>query len=90
MLPDDDTLINAYRRVVYVRRLNVEINRANAEAKKESESVEIPDELRQRVEQLIKEQPATSWDDALYQIADGQDGVDEQNSAGRPKRKRQS
>lgn len=68
VIPDGDTLMAAYRRAVYVHRLNAQLEQANAEARRASEEVDMPPELRQEVEQLIARYPAMSWDAAVAEI----------------------
>lgn len=69
LIPDSDTLMTAYRRALYVHRLNTQLEKISTKARRQSEKADIPPELQRAVEQLITEHPAMSWDSALAAIA---------------------
>jgi Protein of unknown function C-terminus (DUF2399) len=65
VIPDDQTLEAAYRRAERIAKIQALIDEAE-QAK--DDSIEIPDNLAERVQELFKTHPALSWDQALLQI----------------------
>jgi hypothetical protein len=69
IIPDSDTLTTAYRRALFVHRLNAQLEKLSTEAKQEAEEALMPPKLKTAIEKLIKKNPAMSWDAALAEIA---------------------
>lgn len=69
VVPDDETLADAYRRMRRQALIQERINETIAEMEEEEE-VDPPDGLRARVEQDLKAAPDRSWDSVLRQIAE--------------------
>jgi len=65
VIPDEDTLIAAYRRACYVRRINAELVNCHARATEEATSIRPPADLREAVEAALTDDPSQSWDEAL-------------------------
>ena len=72
MIPQDETLEQAYRRADRIHRLNSAVEEALQEL--QEVEVEIPEDLRERVEEYLADNPLASWDDAMAEIADQLDG----------------
>ncbi len=69
IVPDDETLADAYHRMRRQALTQERINEAIAEMEEEEE-VDPPEGLRARVEQDLKAAPDRSWDSVLRQIAE--------------------
>jgi len=70
VVPDNDTLAAAYRRMR--RQLTVQqvIDKAVAELGGEDEALPVPRNLESLIAKRLKENPAKSWDAALREIAE--------------------
>ena len=69
VIPDDNTLADAYRRMHKQAVIQDKIEEL-IEDLDEDDEVEVPTELRQRVEEAIKLDPARSWDAIIGEIAE--------------------
>jgi hypothetical protein len=70
IIPDQQGLTHMYRLAVEARILEASLAKAKKKAKAEADQVAIPDNLHDRVAALLEENPETSWDDAVAEIAD--------------------
>jgi hypothetical protein len=70
VIPDQQGLIDMYRLAVEACILEASLAEAKKKAKAKAEKVEIPADLHDRVAELLEENPETSWDDAVAEIAD--------------------
>jgi len=68
VIPSEKILSNAYRRTVYEHRLKEEIDNIHEKVKEESESVEIPDNLKDEIEEILTDDKELAWDHAIAQI----------------------
>jgi len=68
VIPDDETLADAYRRMHKQSVIQDKIDELIEDL--DEEDVEAPTELRQRVEEAIKLDPARSWDAIIREIAE--------------------
>lgn len=68
VIPESDTLNNAYRRAVFLKRMQVEI--AELEAEMQDDDTAVPVHLPARVKALLKKNPAMSWDEAVWELAE--------------------
>ena len=68
LIPDDDTLADAYRRAMTIARINLAIEDIRAEAINSCESTTPPKSLRQQLKSAM-EGTQTPWDTALYTMA---------------------
>jgi hypothetical protein len=70
VVPDGDTLTSAYRRALFLQRMQSEIeSRAKSLAKEIEEDGNVPRDLATRIKKLLSKTPTMSWDDAVWQIA---------------------
>jgi hypothetical protein len=65
VIPTPDTLRAAYRRAQRIAKIQQLIDEA---PKPEDDSIEIPQDLAERLRKLLKANPALSWDEALVRI----------------------
>ncbi|MFZ1933089.1 MAG: hypothetical protein WBL72_13520 [Thermoguttaceae bacterium] len=70
VLPDDDTLRNAYARAVKVAFVNSAIQDALGDAEDAAKKYSMPKSLRRKIAKALKETPATSWDEVLAAFAE--------------------
>ncbi len=76
VIPDEDVLTDAYRRDRAQAQVQARIEAMLEEMQDPGQDVEIPDDLRERVERHLRESPATSWDEAIRKIAmDDEEGA---------------
>jgi Topoisomerase 6 subunit A/Spo11, Toprim domain len=68
LVPDDDTLADAYRRALSVAEINAAIEEASELASERAREATVPRTLRHMLKQEIKDS-AVAWDKALYFIA---------------------
>jgi hypothetical protein len=68
LIPDDATLKEAFRRAVFLKRMQGRIEELEEEL--EQEELKIPARLGAQIRALLKKHPAMSWDDAAWQLAD--------------------
>ena len=72
------TLAGAYHRTRAQARIQAKIDEIiEEEASEEGEVGKIPDDLQKQVEERLKEHPATSWDEAIREIVEADEGDDE-------------
>jgi hypothetical protein len=67
LIPDKDTLAAAYRRALFLQKLEEE-----EEALREKISTEfvIPEDLSKRVNEILEDEEFISWDEAIWQLAE--------------------
>ena len=66
IVPDKDMLAETYAGMERGKRLQEAFEEIDEEL--EEEDIEVPEDLQQRVEKLLKEQPALRWDAAVAEI----------------------
>ena len=71
VIPDDGVLETAYRRAAEVRFVNKKLKKIVAQAAKHAGAVEIPDDLRECVEDHLEGLPGDSWDEVIAEILEG-------------------
>jgi hypothetical protein len=69
VVPDDDTLQDAYRRAHRAHYMNRAIRGLFADIDDSADELDIPSALNDRVTDLLDETPTMSWDEAIAQIA---------------------
>jgi hypothetical protein len=69
VVPDVDTLAIAYRRVLARRAVNAKIDELSRSIRESADTVAIPADLADQVQQLLDDDPSRPWDDAVAQIA---------------------
>jgi len=88
--PADDVLAAAYRRARYVMEVETRLQALREEL--EGNTIEVPGDLADSVRALLVEHPTLSWDEAVYRIADDQQGdedeEDEEAEGAKPTAKR--
>src|SRR5262249_11728273 len=68
VVPDDNTLADAYRRMHKRALIQDKIDELVEDL--DEDEVEVPTELRRRVEEAIKLDPARSWDAIMRELAE--------------------
>ncbi len=69
LVPDDDTLADAYRMAIVVAEINKAIDEATAAGKKRAVEATVPKALRQVIERAMKDSESDdSWDRTLYSL----------------------
>jgi hypothetical protein len=69
IVPNDDTLKDAYARAVKVAIVNSAIQDALGNAEEAAEKYPMPKSLRRKLKKALKEAPAKSWDRVLAEFA---------------------
>jgi hypothetical protein len=69
VIPEPDTLAQAYRRAVRTKAINAELVRLQATMTQQP--IAVPDNLQARVRDLLRESPALSWDAAVWALVQG-------------------
>lgn len=67
LIPDDETLVDAYRRAMVIAEINTAIETATAGAIAHATEANEPKRLRQMLKAKMKDSPV-AWDKALYSI----------------------
>jgi Protein of unknown function C-terminus (DUF2399) len=78
VIPDNDTLATAYRRVLARHAVNAKIDEITATIQEQTDRAAIPDNLAARVQSLLEDIPATAWDDAVAAIVAVDDDDEEE------------
>jgi len=65
-IPEDDSLAATYR----MAKLGQKIDKIIEEENEKIEEYEVPEDLKEQVEEYLKDNPITSWDAAIWEIAD--------------------
>jgi len=71
LIPNNATLAVAYRRVTYANAINASIEQGRKAAHEKADQVSVPETLPRKVRQLLKANPAMSWDAAVASLASG-------------------
>jgi DNA topoisomerase VI subunit B len=69
VVPEPQTLADAYRRAVMLHHINAGLEQLEAEARTVSDGATIPRGLATRIRARLKQQPARAWDAVLADIA---------------------
>jgi hypothetical protein len=69
VVPEDDVLAEAYRNWIEYDQVKAEINKLIAKLRGEMGKIPLPDDVREQVEQYLKDHPTESWDEAIKVIA---------------------
>lgn len=70
VVPDKDTLKEAYARAVFLKRIEGKIAQIKDELEDEGrEDRSPPKRLSRRVKAILKKKPSMSWDDAVWELA---------------------
>jgi hypothetical protein len=77
VVPDEDTLVDAYRRMQAQARVQAKIDEFLKSDAEEDQEGEVPDDLRKQIEERLEGQPATSWDKAVRDLVEAEEGADE-------------
>jgi predicted metallo-beta-lactamase superfamily hydrolase len=72
IVPDHETLEDAYYRSVMANKMNEKLEEIVEEIKEKFDKVKItPKQIEAKVKRIIKKTPTKSWDDAVAEIARG-------------------
>ena len=72
VIPDTDTLADAYRRAYLIASINRRVDDILYEAQRESDEVAVPKNLSDQIKRMIEKDPAHPWDAVLAEIAEEQ------------------
>lgn len=72
VIPDADTLADAYRRAYLIASINRRVEDFVDDAQRESDEVAVPENLSGQVQQMIGKNPSRPWDAVLAEIAEEQ------------------
>ena len=73
VIPDDETLAHAYRRVQTQARVQAKINEVLEGESEEDQDGEVPDNFRKQIEEHLDGHPSTSWDEAVRDLVDAEE-----------------
>ena len=71
LIPDNDALEAAYRRVVFLQRIQEEEEELRERIAKQS--IEVPRNLTQKVIEGLRDKPELAWDEIVWEIAGNHD-----------------
>ncbi len=69
VIPDEKTLVKAYRRFVEAEAITRAIGEARKVAREKARNAEVPEGLQQRVRTALKRDPCLPWDDPVIRLA---------------------
>lgn len=70
LIPDGETLADAFERASFLQAVNEKAR--EIERKLAGQKIDIPDDLDERIQAKLTESPETSWDEAIWRIAQEQ------------------
>jgi hypothetical protein len=70
VVPDDQTLEDAYRRTLVQQQLEEESEALRAQAEWKAEAADVPADLAERIREVMADDPYLSWDRALIVVVD--------------------
>jgi hypothetical protein len=73
VIPDEDTLADAYRRVRTQARVQAKIDEVLEGETEEDQEGEVPDDLQKQIEERLEAHPATSWDKAVRDLVEAEE-----------------
>jgi hypothetical protein len=76
VVPDEETLVTAYRRARMRHAVNTAISELTAAVRSDAAEESIPANLAARVRERLTASPGTSWDEAVAEIAQAASGDD--------------
>ena len=74
VLPSDDQIVEAYRHAVQCEYLEEHSEELLQSARQHAAGATIPDNLKESIAAKLQESPAMSWDAALHEIVEDEDG----------------
>ena len=70
VVPDEDTLADAYRRALKIAAIDERLDEMEQELEDEVDGAKVPKTLGRKVRRLLKDSPSMAWDAAVLQIAE--------------------
>lgn len=67
LIPENETLVAAYRRAVFLQRMQEEEDKLREQILEQS--IEVPDSLTSMVHEELKDSPELAWDEVIWDIA---------------------
>ena len=67
LIPENETLVAAYRRAVFLQRMKEEQDKVREQILRQS--IEVPDSLANQVRDEINDSPELAWDEVVWRIA---------------------
>ncbi len=74
VLPSDDQIAEAYRHAVQCEYLQEHSEELLESARQHAADATIPDNIKKRIAARLRKAPAMSWDTALHEIVEDEDG----------------
>lgn len=71
LIPDSKILTAAYRRAVFLRRIEEHIE--NIQNEISSDPIDIPGNLEKKIHKILKDEPELPWDRAVWRVAEQSD-----------------
>ncbi len=68
LIPDKETLEQAYRRAATVRRYQKSLDRAGKQISTYAKGLKLPGDLRKQLAEMLSDDPALPWDEALARL----------------------
>jgi hypothetical protein len=75
VVPDKDTLADAYRRAAQVDLLRNATEEIMMTTRRQVEAMSIPKNLEKRMRKILKDNPMLSWDEAVAEVASEQEDL---------------
>jgi len=69
VIPDAETLAEAYRRAVALTDLEQRMRQVLPEVERTAESSAVPENLQKRIAEELAKDPCSAWDDALHRLS---------------------
>jgi hypothetical protein len=73
VIPDDDALADAIRRMRAQSFVQAQIESVREEALALNETAEVLEDLRKQIEERLESNPATSWDEAVRDLVEAEE-----------------
>ena len=74
VIPDVGILEQSWRRAVELHELEEQLKKAAPEAQRAARARRVPVDLHERIAQILKDDPALAWDEALYRLTPADEG----------------
>jgi hypothetical protein len=69
VIPDTQTISTAFRRAFSTHRLNLAMAKTRRKIDRQAATLPVPDDLTVRIAEMLKQNPETSWDTAVAEMA---------------------
>lgn len=73
LIPDNTTLEDAFRRAITTAHIDKKTKEILEDAKAEGAAATVPDDLKEQIEDILEDNPALSWDQAIQELVTDED-----------------